>query len=258
MMPQTKAVLYHLSKVVRAAVFIILCKPADCQPALDLMLAMVRCWTLCAEGASANLVDASSRIIPQRRRRLLLKTSRHPRDNRFGLHSQNVAGFLKNLEHFASWFYHFRQGQGTIDLVLLQETRVTTGESATMKTLYNSSWGFVHKIGRSLWNEPEQSCGGAAILLNPCSSITGMVTKSEEHWMPHWMAVRITLLGETVLAVNVYAPSVKTERESMFKSLLLLLQGYEGPMFVGRDFNCTLEPRLDRSLSRHPEDMILW
>ena len=185
MMPQTKAVLYHLSKVVRAAVFIILCKPADCQPALDLMLAMVRCWTLCAEGASANLVDASSRIIPQLRRRLLLKTSRHPRDNCFGLHSQNVAGFLKNLEHFASWFYHFRQGQGTIDLVLLQETRVTTGESATMKTLYNSSWGFVHKIGRSLWNEPEQSCGGAAILLNPCSSITGMVTKSEEHWMPH-------------------------------------------------------------------------
>ena len=72
------------------------------------------------------------------------------------------------------------------------------------------------------------------------------------------MAVRIALLGETVLAVNVYAPSVKTERESMFKSLLLLLQGYEGPMFVGRDFNCTLEPRLDRSLSRHPEDMILW
>uniref|UniRef100_M4C5M2 Uncharacterized protein n=1 Tax=Hyaloperonospora arabidopsidis (strain Emoy2) TaxID=559515 RepID=M4C5M2_HYAAE len=36
-MPQTKAVLYHLSKVVRAAVFIILCKPADCQPALDLI-----------------------------------------------------------------------------------------------------------------------------------------------------------------------------------------------------------------------------
>ena len=38
----------------------------------------------------------------------------------------------------------------------------------------------------------------------------------------------------------------------MFKSLLLLLQGYEGPMFVGRDFNCTLEPRLDRSFVSPP------
>ena len=33
-MPQTKAVLYHLSKEVCAAAFSILCKPANCQPAL--------------------------------------------------------------------------------------------------------------------------------------------------------------------------------------------------------------------------------
>ena len=66
------------------------------------------------------------------------------------------------------------------------------------------------------------------------------------------MAVQITLLGETALVVNVYAPSVKTERESMFESLLLLLQAYDGPMFVGGDFSCTLEPRLDRSFISPP------
>ena len=66
------------------------------------------------------------------------------------------------------------------------------------------------------------------------------------------MAVQLTLLGETVLVVNVYAPSVKTEREAMFDSLLLLLQEYDGPMFVGGDFNCTLEPRLDRSFISPP------
>ena len=36
-MPQTKPLLYHLSKEVRAAVVSVLCKPANWQPALDLI-----------------------------------------------------------------------------------------------------------------------------------------------------------------------------------------------------------------------------
>ena len=80
------------------------------------------------------------------------------------------------------------------------------------------------------------------MLLNPYSSVTEMVPWSEAHWTPHWMVFQLTLLGETVLVVNVYAPSVKIEREAMFESLLLLLQTYEGPMFVGGDSNCTLQP----------------
>ena len=36
-MSQTKAVLYHLSTEVRAAVSSILCKPTDCQMVLDLI-----------------------------------------------------------------------------------------------------------------------------------------------------------------------------------------------------------------------------
>ena len=36
-MPQTKAVIYHLSEEVSTAVLSILCKPANWQPALDLI-----------------------------------------------------------------------------------------------------------------------------------------------------------------------------------------------------------------------------
>ena len=54
-----------------------------------------------------------------------------------------------------------------------------------MDKLYNSSWGFVHKIGRSLWTESEHTRGGVAILLNPYSSITEMVPWSEAQWTPH-------------------------------------------------------------------------
>ena len=138
---------------------------------------MVNCWTLGSESVSAELGDASSRGMPQRRQRRLLKTSCLPRDNSIGLHSQNVATFPKYMEHCATWFSHFRQNEarGTIDLILLQETRVTIGDSATMEKLYNSSWGSVHKLGRSLWTESEHSRGGVAILLNPYSSITEMV-----------------------------------------------------------------------------------
>ena len=108
-----------------------------------------------------------------------------------------------------------------------------------MENIYFSAWGFVHKRRRSLWTESEHAKGVMAMLLNPYSYVTEMVPCSAAHWTPHWMAVQVTLMGDTVLVVNVYAPSVKTERESMFESLLLLLQDYDGPMFVGGDFNCT-------------------
>ena len=84
---------------------------------------------------------------------------RHLRNNSFGLYSPNAAGFLKHPEHCSSWLSHFWQSKsrGTIGLILLQETRVTIGESMTIGNLYNSYWDFVHKRGRSLWTESEHS-----------------------------------------------------------------------------------------------------
>ena len=38
----------------------------------------------------------------------------------------------------------------------------------------------------------------------------------------------------------------------MLERLLLLLQVYDGPMFVRGDFNCTLEPRQNRSYIAFP------
>ena len=72
------------------------------------------------------------------------------------------------------------------------------------------------------------------------------------------MAVQITLLSETILVIKVYALIVKTERESMFESLLLLLQQYDGTMFVGGDFNCPLSRDWTVGLYRHADDTILW
>ena len=66
------------------------------------------------------------------------------------------------------------------------------------------------------------------------------------------MAIRIRIMGETLLAVNVYAPSAKSDHETFFELLQNHLQDYVGPMLMGGDFNCTLVTQLDRSFVSPP------
>ena len=99
-----------------------------------------------------------------------------------------------------------------------------------------------------MYIETRHHRGGAAILSHPYSSITHMYPWQEEHWTPHWMAVRIDILGKIVMATNVYASTAKLEREALYDQLKPLL-GYAGPIFKEGDFNCTLVPQINRSLT---------
>ena len=47
-------------------------------------------------------------------------------------------------------------------------------------------------------------------------------------------------------------PSGKAEQEALFEMLRHLLLEHERPMFLGGNFNCTLAPRLDRSIVSPP------
>ena len=67
-----------------------------------------------------------------------------------------------------------REGKGPIDLVLLQENRVNIGDSSSMDDLYNNTWGFVTKPGRTQWTESEHPRGVVTMLLNPYSSISAL------------------------------------------------------------------------------------
>ena len=53
--------------------------------------------------------------------------------------------------------------------------------------------------------------------------------------------------GDEFIIVNVYAPSIMSEREALFKILTSVLSRHEGPVILGGDFNCTLNTQLDRS-----------
>ena len=66
------------------------------------------------------------------------------------------------------------------------------------------------------------------------------------------MDVRIEIMSDPVLADNVYAPSDKPDREELFDRLRQIILGYDGPMYMGGDFKCTLVPRLDRPFASLP------
>ena len=59
-------------------------------------------------------------------------------------------------------------------------------------------------------------------------------------------------MGETLLVVNIYALSARTDRDICFEMLRNHLQDYVGPVLIGGEFNCTLGPRLDRSFVSLP------
>lgn len=72
-------------------------------------------------------------------------------------------------------------------MFLLQEIQVSLEESSTMKQMYNSSWGFVDKPGRSLRTESENPRGGVAIISKPYYSVTQLDPWQEEHYRTGWL-----------------------------------------------------------------------
>ncbi|KAF1316300.1 reverse transcriptase, partial [Globisporangium splendens] len=65
------------------------------------------------------------------------------------------------------------------------------------------------------------------------------------------MAATVTLCGETVLLLNIYAPSTVFAREAFYRALSGLLSSHDGPILCGGDFNCTLNQTADRSHNSH-------
>ena len=66
------------------------------------------------------------------------------------------------------------------------------------------------------------------------------------------MDVRIEIMSDPVLVANIYAPSDRPDREEFFRSATKIILGYDGPMYMGGDFKCTLVPRLDRPFASLP------
>ncbi|KAF1328525.1 reverse transcriptase, partial [Globisporangium splendens] len=170
----------------------------------------------------------------------------------------NVMGFSKSDANLNAWFSHFRQtdDSGSLDIVFLQETHVLETEVASMQSRFRRSWGFQEPSEESdprlsLWSASTERKGGVAILLNPYSCIPTLAPYKQDQWNAHWMAATVTLRGETVLLLNIYAPSTVFAREAFYRALSGLLSSHDGPILCGGDFNCTLNQMADRSHNTH-------
>ncbi|KAF1334471.1 Reverse transcriptase precursor, partial [Globisporangium splendens] len=170
----------------------------------------------------------------------------------------NVMGFSKSDANLNAWFSHFRQtdDSGSLDIVFLQETHVLETEVASMQSRFRRSWGFQEPSEESdprlsLWSASTERKGGVAILLNPYSCIPTLAPYKQDQWNAHWMAATVTLRGETVLLLSIYAPSTVFAREAFYRALSGLLSSHDGPILCGGDFNCTLNQMADRSHNNH-------
>lgn len=60
-----------------------------------------------------------------------------------------------------------------------------------------------------------------------------------------YLVVQGTLLSENINTINVYGPN--DDNSSFFENLFLLIATLPGTVLIAGDFNCTLDPKLERS-----------
>lgn len=167
--------------------------------------------------------------------------------------TQNLQGMAKHPENLEAWFegLRLRNERGQADVVLLQETRAMEEAARALQSRHERGWGYdADRAGGplSLWSPATATAGGVAMLFKPDSLLRAPRPLWQQHWTPWFMAAEAELEGGPITIVNVYGPSGnrKKEREALFTTLRELPRP-RGRLLLGGDFNCTLDPELDRS-----------
>lgn len=126
------------------------------------------------------------------------------------------------------------------DIVLLQETHSTVDK----EKIWKNEWG-----GRIYFSHGKSNARGVCILIR--NGLNFEIEKEVSDNNGRFILLKATLEGEKVFIVNVYAPNDEVKAVDYFKKVNVLLQreGIDafGKIVMGGDFNCALNPLLDRS-----------
>lgn len=60
-----------------------------------------------------------------------------------------------------------------------------------------------------------------------------------------YLIVQGTMINEKINMINIYAPT--DDNPKFFENLLLLISSLSGKIVIAGDFNCTMDPEMDRS-----------
>jgi hypothetical protein len=85
------------------------------------------------------------------------------------------------------------------------------------------------------------------MLVDPYGGLKDARPILEQSWSPHFMAITGTQTGVEMIYVCIYAPHQPGPREQYYWQLEALPMPIGASLLVGGDFNCTLDPRVDRS-----------
>ncbi|GMF44360.1 unnamed protein product [Phytophthora fragariaefolia] len=119
-----------------------------------------------------------------------------------------------------------------------------------MPQLHARQWGYragPHCKVLSLWAPSDGRSAGVAILIHTKSRFIDPEPIFQEYWTDRFMALTGKLEGEEVIIFNCYAPNDKSEQDMYFTQLQEIPVPEDVKLFVGGDFNCTLNERCDRS-----------
>lgn len=137
--------------------------------------------------------------------------------------------------------------------MFLQETHVEQEEVGHMQDQHANAWGFrrtTRDSALSYWSSSSHRKGGVAILTDPYGHLEATQPCMVKAWNSHFMAITGVYAGTTILFIRVYAPHRRGQREAYYRRLGNLDLPVVDKIVVGGDFNCTMDPRLDRSWLR--------
>lgn len=119
------------------------------------------------------------------------------------------------------------------DIVLLQETHLLSSQEARMRRWQGS-----------IYSAPFTSqARGVMILIH--KSIPFHVARVIKDKAGRYIILQGTLITDKIILMNIYAPN--TDDPKFFHNLFLTVSSLSGSYIIAGDFNCTLNPELDRS-----------
>ena len=154
----------------------------------------------------------------------------------FKLLSLNVRG-LSNFKKRRAVFTWCRKQKASI--IFLQETHSTKDKEKQWKAEWGAPIEFAH--GSS-------NARGAAILL--CNGFDCKIKRKIVDPMGRYIGIKAEIKDENYLLFNVYAPNNDSQSAKFYEHVVNVLkkedQIYEDRIIIGGDFNCPLNPNLDK------------
>ena len=153
----------------------------------------------------------------------------------------NIRGGRDPLKRYQ--IFDYLKKTHTSDAYFLQETHTVAADEPAWRIVWRGDCIFSHE---------NTYTAGIAILLTPNSNAE--ILSTNEVINGRLLHAHVRVNGDPIHFINMYAPNNGNERLQVFLKLKQLLNDLnDDPVILGGDFNCTIEPKIDRTSQQEPD-----